>query len=680
MQGLARWVQNYSYIVAHAKLSFCLELSSRPILDSTLPQKFLELASREQRVWADSGSAPEHKTHLVQPSGSLDALLAHHLHQPSLATSTPCSPVTADRTNVSISMVMGNGFREGNTLIYDQIHRRSKDSDGLNNYPESVIQAHEDFTYQLMESSAAKVEIIYGRPVQKRIMKRLRMTIIPLWERFEGLFLFLLHEGNFVNHSQDFMFRKVLVFAAHPQRLLYAAKGSTESVRQDKVLEIALQIADPSIIFDPKYYQNREWEPHVKKAKNLRNVGDSLLRAHLYSLQDPVRPHEIPEAQSPKASSLISDNRLEPWDRVFNARPHSSQMSRTLLPHALEAIRYNEEEEWKHPSDFHPAVTAWFKGQRDVFFYQTPLRDIKDLLAAVRCHETPLDEESNCKKHDLRWTLKALMLAQDRCFRSIKASKHDEKLFHRVGAGSLAVSCPCGSIRFDDLEPRFSCSRPSAYVVRERNCIMPECNPKSVRRGTRQLMIPVSKDQEYVRAKLPDLDSEKARRIPGELFLSLIRSPTDQGPPITLNAVELWCMRCRERTEMVDGLASYFDTFPRWTIGFVRPLYIERRPHCVRCERSNGIPGRNFLPKDDSLPSISPRRLSRFLQNYGEYDQVIQAALLDSYLPSSNVLSDQDATSVAGSSDQLKHHEALGNMEIENKMIKVVTDTAGMNK
>jgi hypothetical protein len=154
-----------------AKYSLYSELSPRPILDSRMPESFQAFASQEQRAWADSESTPEYGTNLVQPTGSLDALLAHHLHQPSLATVMPPGTDVADRTNVSISMIMGNAYREGNTLIYDQLHRRSKASDGLSCYPAKVVQAHEDFTYQLMESSAAKVEVVYGKPVQTNHQK-----------------------------------------------------------------------------------------------------------------------------------------------------------------------------------------------------------------------------------------------------------------------------------------------------------------------------------------------------------------------------------------------------------------------------------------------------------------------------------------------------------------------------
>ena len=40
----------------------------------------------------------------------------------------------ADMTNGCIAMLMGTAFKKDSTLIYDQLHRRSADSEGLKNY------------------------------------------------------------------------------------------------------------------------------------------------------------------------------------------------------------------------------------------------------------------------------------------------------------------------------------------------------------------------------------------------------------------------------------------------------------------------------------------------------------------------------------------------------------------
>src|ERR1700728_676995 len=73
------------------------------------------------------------------PSGSLHSPIAHHLHQPSYSTNNLDSDdaETADWTNGCTAMVMGNGFEEGVTFLFDHLHRRSQNSEGYDTYPKS---------------------------------------------------------------------------------------------------------------------------------------------------------------------------------------------------------------------------------------------------------------------------------------------------------------------------------------------------------------------------------------------------------------------------------------------------------------------------------------------------------------------------------------------------------------
>ena len=103
-------------------------------------------------------------------------------------------------------MVMGNAYREGDTLIYDHLHRRSRKSEGFATYPQNVLKTHVDFTYRLLASSAAKVEIVYGKPAQRHMLQAMKMTAIPLWSPFKGVIIFLLHEENFQNQDSNYMF------------------------------------------------------------------------------------------------------------------------------------------------------------------------------------------------------------------------------------------------------------------------------------------------------------------------------------------------------------------------------------------------------------------------------------------------------------------------------------------
>lgn len=73
---------------------------------------------------------PEKHSCLVPRSRSLDSIIAHHLHQPSFATDSRNPEDTADRSNGCIAMVMGKAFQEGETLLFDHLHRRSVKSEG----------------------------------------------------------------------------------------------------------------------------------------------------------------------------------------------------------------------------------------------------------------------------------------------------------------------------------------------------------------------------------------------------------------------------------------------------------------------------------------------------------------------------------------------------------------------
>lgn len=117
----------------------------------------------EREVQARTGSTEVRdlpkSSNLVNALGSLSSIIAHHLNQPSLTTDGKFGNETAGKSNPCIAMVMGNGFQEGESLIFDHIHRREPKSRGLMKYPQAVLSAHEDRTRYIMASSAAKVEV-----------------------------------------------------------------------------------------------------------------------------------------------------------------------------------------------------------------------------------------------------------------------------------------------------------------------------------------------------------------------------------------------------------------------------------------------------------------------------------------------------------------------------------------
>ena len=167
-------------------------------------------------------------------------------------------------------MIMENAYRENETLIYDHLHRRSKKSEGLENYPENVVECHEQFIQKIMESSHARIEAVYGRQVQVRVLHSgPKITAIPLWGSFANIVLYFVHEDNFGNKQPGHCFRIVLLFATHPQRMFYEREGGEIAVRQDRILEAAVRIADATITFQADYYQAKRWREYVPSVNQL---------------------------------------------------------------------------------------------------------------------------------------------------------------------------------------------------------------------------------------------------------------------------------------------------------------------------------------------------------------------------------------------------------------------------
>jgi hypothetical protein len=117
--------------------SLCLALlNSKTGLELNRPLKSLDMAYEQFKVkelhsWRLAGQKPPPRETLVRASGSLDAPLAHHLLQPSYTTLSPQDDSdTADPTNGCVAMLMGNLYTP-RTLVFDHLHRRSKDSEGL---------------------------------------------------------------------------------------------------------------------------------------------------------------------------------------------------------------------------------------------------------------------------------------------------------------------------------------------------------------------------------------------------------------------------------------------------------------------------------------------------------------------------------------------------------------------
>lgn len=217
-------------------------------------EKFIAV---EAKAWREDGySRSPPREYVVKPSGMFRSPISHRLNQPSFTSNNLEDSEAADLTNGCTMMVMGTAC-DRDTLLYDQIHRRSATSEGYEDYPAEVRKVHADWTRQIWESSEAKVELIYGQKALRAIMadSTIKTTPLPLWDEHSGVILHLVHEESFWNAQAGFRFRKILIFVHHPQYLFYARKGDLTLIYQDKALTVAAAIAGVRHI--PDYYPDK---------------------------------------------------------------------------------------------------------------------------------------------------------------------------------------------------------------------------------------------------------------------------------------------------------------------------------------------------------------------------------------------------------------------------------------
>jgi hypothetical protein len=87
-------------------------------------------------------------------------------------------------------MIIANTFVRGKTLIFDHISRREI-VDGLEIYPQNILNCHETWLSKIRSNMAAEVEIIYCKKVRERMLQIYDLEPLPLWGEYEGIVLYL---------------------------------------------------------------------------------------------------------------------------------------------------------------------------------------------------------------------------------------------------------------------------------------------------------------------------------------------------------------------------------------------------------------------------------------------------------------------------------------------------------
>ena len=88
-------------------------------------------------------------------------------------------------------MIQKNGYAEDETLMMDHLHYRTHISEDITEVESPTLQRHEKFTSEILESLEAKVIIVYGSKMQKRLIATRDKVHIQLWGEHSEVFVAL---------------------------------------------------------------------------------------------------------------------------------------------------------------------------------------------------------------------------------------------------------------------------------------------------------------------------------------------------------------------------------------------------------------------------------------------------------------------------------------------------------
>jgi hypothetical protein len=499
--------------------------------------------------------------------------------------------------------------RKKKYLIYDHLLRRDENS-GLETYPEAFKECHEAYVQKVRESMEAKVEVVYGTKVKKRMLQKQAFKFDPLrlWGEYEDICIFLDCESNYSNAQQEHQYRRVIIFAIHPQRLFYSPEE--EPARQDKFLTVATKISGVNSI--ERYYEDKKW-------KAIAPPGFSTMAKRKY--------FGIPSEQSQNGGdkSNISSPVVDgDWDSYFDGQqPFSVREFREILPVALTTAMgpENHPHKWKSPDDFPEIVSIWFRRQREILFKGMSISGAADILPVYRrlCATTngPLKENPS-----LAEMICALIKEQTKMIENLPTSTVDDLFYYGFEPFDV-VETMCYKCRQPlppDIKVRWSVMRPGHYVVRHKRCKTNLCQ------GKLRSIIPRDKSILFVEDGRKDLSFESTRNV-REDWRDGIRDPKDYEEEKLSKSVESWCIHCTENTKLSGGRTRCVDERPRWTLGDP-PKYVERRPACLNCLSEGRPRGARFVPVDVTIPSIYKKRISTFEENFGSLEEDTKAEVL----------------------------------------------------
>jgi hypothetical protein len=359
-------------------------------------------------------------------------------------------------------MLMGNAFEKGKYLIYDHLLRRDENSEGLQNYPEDVQQCHEAYLQKVRESMEAKVEVVYGKPVKNRMLRKqaFKFDSLRLWGEYDDICIFLDRESNYSNAQQGHQYRRVTVFAIHPQRLFYPLEG--ESARQDKSLTAAAKISGVNSI--ERYYEDQKWKTIVPPSFPI------LAKMKFFGI--PSEQSQNDGGRSDTSGPVVYGS----WDSYFDGeRPFSVQELRAILPTTLAAAidPENNQHKWESPDDFPEIVGTWFGRQREILFKEMSISGAADIMPVYQrlciIANGPLGENPSLTEMEnpsLTEMICGLVKEQARMIEDLPTTPLDDLFYYGFRPFDVveAICYNCRQPLCPDTKARWSVMRPGHYV------------------------------------------------------------------------------------------------------------------------------------------------------------------------------------------------------------------------
>ncbi|KIN07216.1 hypothetical protein OIDMADRAFT_139835 [Oidiodendron maius Zn] len=184
-------------------------------------------------------------------------------------------------------------------------------------------------------------------------------------------------DSSTLDLTANFKFRRAVVFTHHPQTLFYDTIGDLFVERQERSIAAAASMARVEHI--PNYYLHKLWNK-FGLSSHKRHEHMTLGHFGKVSLDIPADFQDNPDPTSTTSGHLAQHGN---WEQFFNKNPHSNLTLIKLLPDAILAVTLPEIQNWLDPSTMPPPVLNWWKGQKQILFYNVRVSGLDNMLPVL---------------------------------------------------------------------------------------------------------------------------------------------------------------------------------------------------------------------------------------------------------------------------------------------------------